>query len=156
MRISVIVMLAAAVGVAGCATSGFPDVVDARDVSTTFGPPTISRIPDAGGVRLPQAGAWKGEPDGVAGPGELLVIEGDNFGRLPTVSIGGRATTIVARTEGGGIVARVPTGIPVGNVPVADVGKSAAGAAARGQRRSRRHRHKRRPPHHPDHVISHG
>ncbi|HEX6839454.1 MAG TPA: IPT/TIG domain-containing protein, partial [Polyangia bacterium] len=103
---------------AGCATSGYPDVVDVRDVSTTFGPPSVSRIRDAGAVRLPQTGAWKGEPDGIAGPGELLVIEGDNFGRLPTVSIGGRATTIVARTEGGGIVARVPTGVPVGNVPI--------------------------------------
>ena len=103
---------------AGCASGGFPDVVDVRDVSTTFGPPSVSRIRDVGAVRLPQAGAWKGEPDGVAGPGELVIIEGDNFGRLPTVSIGGRATTIVARTEGGGIVARVPTGVPVGNVPI--------------------------------------
>ncbi|HEX9101137.1 MAG TPA: IPT/TIG domain-containing protein [Polyangia bacterium] len=103
---------------AGCATGGFPDVVDVRDVSTTFGPPSVHHIRDAGAVRLPQTGAWKGEPDGVAGPGELLVIEGDNFGRLPTVSIGGRATTVVARTGGGGIVARVPAGVPVGDVPV--------------------------------------
>jgi len=114
MRIHAIGMLL----FAGCATGGFPDVVDARDVSTTFGPPTVSRIRDAGAVRLPQAGAWKGESDGIAGPGELLVIEGDNFGRLPTVSIGGRATTIVARTDGGGIVARVPAGVPVGDVPI--------------------------------------
>jgi hypothetical protein len=103
---------------AGCAGAGFPDVTDGHDLSTAFGPPTISRIRDAGLVRLPQTGAWKAESDGVAGPGELLVIEGDNFGRLPTVSIGGRATTIVARTDGGGIVARVPTGVPVGDVPI--------------------------------------
>ncbi|MDB4970451.1 MAG: hypothetical protein JWN44_6140 [Myxococcales bacterium] len=102
----------------GCAGVGFPDVSDGHDLSTAFGPPVISRIRDAGAVRLPQSGAWKGEPDGVAGPGELLVIEGDNFGRLPTVSIGGRATSIVARTDGGGIVARVPTGVPAGDVPV--------------------------------------
>ena len=114
MRLSAIAMLL----FAGCATGGFPDVVDPREVSTTFGPPTVRRIRDAGAVRLPQAGAWRGEPDGVAGPGELIVIEGDNFGRLPTVSIGGRATAIVARTDGGGIVARVPTGVPVGDVPV--------------------------------------
>src|SRR4051812_41695297 len=118
MRIHAIAMLLSAGCAAGCAGPGFPDVVDARDVSTTFGPPSVSRIRDAGAVRLPQTGAWKGEPDGVAGPGELLIIEGDNFGRLPTVSIGGRATTIVARTEGGGIVARVPAGVPVGNVPI--------------------------------------
>src|SRR5690242_1805762 len=114
MRILMIALLATA----GCATAGFPDVVEVREVSTTFGPPSISRVRDAGDVRLPQTGAWKGEPDGVAEPGELLLIEGENFGRLPTVSIGGRATTIVARTDGGGIVARVPTGVPVGNVPV--------------------------------------
>ncbi|MCU1277861.1 MAG: hypothetical protein JWM53_1407 [bacterium] len=113
IHISVLLLLAA-----GCVTTGVPDVIDARDVSTTFGPPSISRIRDAGAVHLPQAGAWKAEPDGVASPGELLVIEGDNFGRLPTVSIGGRATTIVARTGGGGIVARVPTGVPVGNVAI--------------------------------------
>jgi hypothetical protein len=115
MRILTIALLAAT---AGCASSGFPDVVDVREVPTTFGPPSISHIRDVGAVRLPQTGAWKGEPDGVAGPGELLVIEGDNFGRLPTVSIGGRATTIVARTAGGGIVARVPVGVPVGTVPI--------------------------------------
>jgi hypothetical protein len=103
----------------GCASAGFPDVVDTRALSTAFGAPLIRRIRDSGDVRLPESGAWKGEPDGVATPGEILVIEGDNFGRLPTVSIGGRATAVVARTAGGGIVARVPTGIPVGDVAVA-------------------------------------
>ena len=126
MRIRLIGLLAS---LAGCASSGFPDVVDVRDVSTTFGPPSISHIRDAGAVHLPNAGAWKGEPDGIAGPGELLVIEGDNFGRLPTVSIGGRATTVVARTEGGGIVARVPTGVPVGQ----RVDRRLAAQGARGE-----------------------
>ena len=102
----------------GCAGAGFPDVVDGRALSTAYGAPHIRRIRDAGDVRLPETGAWKGESDGAATPGELLVIEGDDFGRLPTVSIGGRATTIIARTDGGGIVARVPTGVPVGDVPV--------------------------------------
>jgi hypothetical protein len=118
MRIYALPILLAAGSLAGCATGGFPDVVDVRQLSTTFGAPSIHRIRDMGAVRLPQAGAWKGEPDGIAGPGELLLIEGDNFGRLPTVSIGGRATSIIARTDGGGIVARVPTGVPVGNVAV--------------------------------------
>jgi hypothetical protein len=104
---------------AGCASGGFPDVTDPRELSSSFGAPHISRIRDAGGVRVPVQGAWKGEEDGVAVPGELLFIEGDNFGRQPTVSIGGRATTIVARTDGGGIVARVPKGAPVGDVEVA-------------------------------------
>lgn len=102
----------------GCAGAGFPDVVENRYVDSALGAPRIGRVRDAGGPRLPETGSWQGEPDGVAVPGELLVIEGDNFGRLPTVSIGGRATTIVARTSGGGIVARVPTGVPVGNTSV--------------------------------------
>jgi hypothetical protein len=105
-------------GVWGCAGAGFPDVIDPNEVSSSLGAPSIDRVRDAGNVHLPGVGAWKGESDGVAGPGELVVIEGDNFGRLPTVSIGGRATTIVARTSGGGIVARVPTGVPVGKVSV--------------------------------------
>jgi len=104
---------------AGCGTSGFPDVTEVRELSSSFGAPRIRLIRDAGGVRVPQLGSWKGESDGVAGPGELVLIEGDNFGRQPTVSIGGRATTIVARTEGGGIIARVPVGVPVGDVEVA-------------------------------------
>ena len=118
MRRYILGVLAAASALVGCATNGFPDVIAVRDVSTTFGAPSVHRIRDLGTVRLPETGTWKGQPDGVAYPGELVLIEGDDFGRLPTVSIGGRATTIVARTDGGGIVARVPTGVPVGNVPI--------------------------------------
>jgi hypothetical protein len=103
----------------GCGTGGFPDVTEVRELSSSFGAPRIGRIRDVGGVRVPLLGGWKGESDGVAGPGELILIEGDNFGRQPTVSIGGRATSIVARTEGGGIVARVPVGVGVGDVEVA-------------------------------------
>jgi hypothetical protein len=101
-----------------CAGAGLPEVVDVREVSGSLGAPSIDRIRDAGNVRVPIAGPWSGASDGVASPGELIVIEGDNFGRLPTVSIGGRATTVVARTAGGGIVARVPTGVPAGAVPI--------------------------------------
>jgi hypothetical protein len=120
MRTLTLTLLAglASGSLAGCAGAGFPDVVEPREVDSALGAPRITRVRDAGGPRLPQTGAWQGEPDGVAVPGELLVIEGDNFGRLPTVSIGGRATTIVARTSGGGIVARVPGGVPVGNTTV--------------------------------------
>jgi hypothetical protein len=113
-RIAIPLVLAAA----GCKTTGFPDVVDATQLPTSFGPPTITRIRDAGSATIPESGRWSGESDGIAVPGELIIIEGENFGRLPTVSIGGRATTIIARTDGGGIIARVPTGVPVGDVPI--------------------------------------
>jgi hypothetical protein len=103
---------------AGCAGSGFPDVIDPAQLMSPFGGPRIDRVRDAGTPRLPVVGAWKGESDGVAAPGELVLIEGAGFGRQPTVSIGGRATSIVARTDGGGIVVRVPAGAPVGDVEV--------------------------------------
>ena len=102
----------------GCAGAGFPEVIDANEVGSSLGGPSIDRVRDAGNVRVPGIGAWKGESDGVACPGELVVIEGGNFGRLPTVSIGGRATGVMARTAGGGIVARVPTGVPSGKILV--------------------------------------
>jgi hypothetical protein len=118
MRKLIIALAFAASATAGCASVGFPELADPKDVPTTWGAPRITRIRDLGSVRLPEAGAWKGEPDGVASPGELILVEGDNFGRLPTVSIGGRATGIIARTEGGGIIAQVPAGVPVGDVPI--------------------------------------
>jgi hypothetical protein len=103
---------------AGCASAGFPDVIDPQEIGSSLGGPSIDRVRDAGNVRIPIGGPWRGESDGAAVPGELIVIEGDNFGRLPTVSIGGRATSVLARTAGGGIIARVPVGVPSGKVPV--------------------------------------
>src|SRR4051812_13929298 len=106
------------VTLAGCGHAGFSEVVDDARLPPAFGPPRIERIRDVGGVKLPTAGAWQGESDGIAVPGELLLIEGENFGQLPTVSIGGRATAVVARTGNGGLVARVPSGVPVGDVAI--------------------------------------
>lgn len=102
----------------GCASSGFPDVIEAREVYAAMGGPRIKRVRDAGNARVPAAGAWAGESDGVFVPGEVVVVEGDNFGKQPTLSIGGRATQVLARTERGGIVARVPNGVRAGDVEV--------------------------------------
>jgi hypothetical protein len=118
LRIEALVMLGL-VGLAGCATTGgFPDVVEPRDLQASVGAPHISRIRDAGISRLPARGAWRGSSDGVASPGEILVIEGSSFGKQPTVTIGGRATSIVARGAGGAIMARVPHGVASGVQPV--------------------------------------
>ncbi len=103
---------------AGCGAGGFPNVIEAREIPSASGSPRISRVRDAGTGRVPSEGAWKGEEDGVATPGELLLIEGDNFGRQPTIAIGGRATGIIARTDGGGVIVRVPVGVPSGEVEV--------------------------------------
>src|SRR5262249_30826295 len=103
--------------ITGCAGAGFPEIIDPQEIGSSLGRPSIDRVRDAGNLRLPVGGSWKAESDGAAVPGELILIEGDNFGRLPTVSIGGRATSVLARTAGGGIIARVPAGVPSGNVP---------------------------------------
>src|SRR5438270_6364530 len=81
----------AALGLCGCAGAGFPDVIEAREVPSSLGAPSIDHVRDAGSARVPIAGPWKGEPDGVAVPGELVLIEGSNFGKQPTVQIRGRA-----------------------------------------------------------------
>jgi hypothetical protein len=118
MRVGVTSLVLFCAAFWGCAGPGLPDVVDPNEIGSSFGAPSIDRVRDAGNVRVPVTGNWKGESDGVACPGEVIVIEGDNFGRLPTVSVGGRATTILARTVGGGIVARVPSGVFSGKVDV--------------------------------------
>src|SRR4051812_6625843 len=85
-------LFVAALVTAGCGAGGFPNIIEARELPSAIGAPRISRVRDAGTVRVPSEGPWKGEEDGVATPGELVLIEGDNFGRQPTISIGGRAT----------------------------------------------------------------
>ncbi|HTE55708.1 MAG TPA: IPT/TIG domain-containing protein [Kofleriaceae bacterium] len=50
--------------------------------------------------------------------GELVLIEGDDFGQLPAVRIGGQAARVLARTGAGGIVCRIPTGIDSGTIEI--------------------------------------
>jgi hypothetical protein len=116
------------IGLAACTTTGLPPVIDARDVSAASGQPHISRIRDAGTVIVPLHGNIEAITDGMAGPGELLVIEGSGFGRQPTVAIGGRPTEVRARTKGDGLVVRVPGGSSTGFV---DVQVTTAGGTAR-------------------------
>jgi hypothetical protein len=103
----------------GCGAGALPHVVDARDVRPGGGTPSISRIRDAGTALVPQSGAIDAVTDGIAAAGELLVIEGGAFGRQPAVTIGGRPTEVLGRTDGGGIVVRVPAGVESGIVDVA-------------------------------------
>jgi hypothetical protein len=103
---------------AGCGGSaGWPEVVDTRSLFAG-GSPSIGRIRDVGTVMIPEAGAWTGESDGVACPGEGLLIDGSGFGKQPTVTVGGRAAEVVARTSGGGILVKVPVAVGVGAQPV--------------------------------------
>jgi hypothetical protein len=101
---------------AACAGSGLPSIIDARDVRPASGAPTITRVRDAGTAMVPRSGALEAITDGIASPGELLVVEGGGFGRQPTVTVGGRPTEVLARTRGDGLVVRVPGGAEVGRV----------------------------------------
>jgi len=117
MRLAVLLVSAGAM--AGCFAGSLPEIIEDRDVPSALGAPRVRRVRDAGTGRLPGQGVWSGVTDEVAVPGELLVIEGDSFGRLPTVTVGGRAAQVLARTDGGGVVVRVPHGVPSGEIEVA-------------------------------------
>ena len=104
---------------AGCGGAGFPDVEEPRWIGISVGAPRVKRVRDIG-TRVPGKPGTPlvGESDGVASPGEQLVIEGSAFGKSPTVTIGGVAAEVVARTVGQGIVVRVPPAVPTGEQPV--------------------------------------
>jgi hypothetical protein len=114
-----IALVCASVGtLAACTETGLPPVIDARDVAAKTGAPAMRRVTDAGTAIVPRQGSIEAVSDGVASPGELLVIEGSGFGRLPTVHVGGRAAEVLARVRGDGIVVRVPAGVPAGPIKI--------------------------------------
>jgi hypothetical protein len=99
----------------GCASSGGLAVVPAADLGQASGAPVISAIEDRGGGDIPAVGqVLPVAQDGIAVIGETLLVRGRNFGRQPTVAIAGRAAAVVSRTEDGGILLRVPPGVPAG------------------------------------------
>ena len=86
-----------------------------RDLAAPDGKPSISKVEDIGAVSILKGRPLKsGGSDGVAVPGELLVIRGENLGRLPGVAFGRKAVDILARLEDGGVVIRVPKGVEPG------------------------------------------
>jgi hypothetical protein len=100
---------------AGCASLEATSVVSPRDLEEATGRPRIDEVRDLGGTDIPSVGVLRmGASDGMAVIGETLWIRGGNFGRQPTVTIGGRAAAVVSRTGDGGILVRVPVGTPVG------------------------------------------
>src|SRR5262249_20129425 len=59
----------------GCSSTGWPSLVDVRDISASFGAPTIDRVRDMGNPYVPVVGDIEGaESDGVATPGEMILI----------------------------------------------------------------------------------
>lgn len=98
----------------GCAPT-WPAVLDPADVaSLSEGTPHIRGVRDLGPAHIGHAGPLQAQSDGVFTVGELVLIEGRGFGKLPTVGIGGRPAELLWRTAGGGIVVRLPVGGPAG------------------------------------------
>jgi hypothetical protein len=104
----------------GCGGGARHLVVTAREVPGASGAPSIARVVDLGDLgAIPTTGPLPAfDSDGVFSVGELVLIEGDDFGKLPTVQIGGRPSAVVARTGSGAIIARIPPGVPSGEIAV--------------------------------------
>src|SRR5215813_5600596 len=67
---------------AGCSSTGWPTLVDVRDISASYGAPTIDRVRDMGNPYVPIVGEIEGaESDGTATPGEMILIQGSGFGK---------------------------------------------------------------------------
>ncbi len=103
-----------------CGGPGPRDITTPRKVPSASGAPSISKVTDLGDLgALPKTGRMpRADSDGVFVVGELVLIEGRNFGKQPTVNIGGRPAESVARTGSGGIIARVPIGVPTGRIEI--------------------------------------
>ena len=64
-----------------------------------------------------------------------MLIEGGGFGKQPTVSLGGRPAEIHWRTDGGGLIVQVPSGVAAGAQPlVVEVGGKRAETTVHVQR----------------------
>ncbi|MBU1241139.1 hypothetical protein KKF84_03170, partial [Myxococcota bacterium] len=104
----------------GCAKPQPMKITKTLDLPESDKAPVISTILDYGNYELPTDGSLEQiTGDGKFVPGELLIIRGKNFGRLPTVTIAEKATPILARLGDGAIVTRMPHGIEAGTQNVA-------------------------------------
>jgi hypothetical protein len=119
MRSAARFLVLVAVGCGGAASSS--TVVGPRDVPAASGTPSISAIRDLGDYGpVPAAGQTlaAGDGDGRFVIGELILVEGKNFGKLPTVAVAGQPAETLARTATGAIITRIPPGVPTGAAPV--------------------------------------
>lgn len=104
---------------AACGSGPWPSVVGPRDVSAAGGAPRVRRVRDLGAFdSLPQGTVPGTGSDGTFVVGEYVLIEGSDFGKLPTVLIGGRPAKALARTSGGGIITQIPAGVLAGSIAV--------------------------------------
>jgi hypothetical protein len=106
---------------AGCGGEpGAREIVDTEQLPPGQLAPRIYRVTDLGDMQsLPRRGAMPAaDSDDRFSLGELVLIQGTDFGRLPAIRIGGQAVRILARTGDGGVVCRIPAGIDSGTIDV--------------------------------------
>ncbi len=103
-----------------CATVGWQAVAPVQEIKDATEAPVVLSANDLGALDLPAEGIVETDrrSDGVASIGEVIWIQGQNFGPNPSVEIGGVAVEVKSRTANEGILARVPPGTPVGTQPV--------------------------------------
>ena len=107
--------------ISGCGSGHGPrDVVVPRHISEGGGAPELSQVTDMGDLEsLPARGPLPQlNKDGLFTIGELMLVEGDDFGKQPAVKVDGRPAQILARIGNGGIVSRIPPGVRTGEVEV--------------------------------------
>lgn len=112
-------MLAALLLVA-CGASLSREIAEPRQIPASSGAPTVMRVVDLGDTdSIPARGPVSTErSDGVFVIGELVLVEGKDFGKLPTISIGGKPAERMARTKSGGILTRIPVEVDAGEAKV--------------------------------------
>lgn len=97
--------------------AGKPRLTSVREVARAGGKPVIKQVIDLGALSLPRSGelATNGS-DGTLVIGELLLVNGDDFGKQPALVLGGQPCEVLAHITGGGVVVRVPRNVPAGEV----------------------------------------
>jgi len=101
--------------VVGCGSSHPFRITKSLDLSEASSGPTITKVLDLGNAEVPTEGeVSRVGMNSQAVIGELLFVQGKEFGRGPSVAIGGLPAVVLARTENGGILVRVPVGVGAG------------------------------------------
>jgi hypothetical protein len=120
LRTSAAVFASAWAALCGCGGPGAHDIVSLDEVPGGSDAPKIAKVTDLGDIpALPAHGALPAaDSDRKFAIGELVLVEGSGFGKLPSVKVGGAPLDIEARTGNGGIVGRIPAGIDAGAAEV--------------------------------------
>ena len=114
-----VLSIAGACIAAACGAAAQDELVPTWKLSPAGGAPRISAIVDLGAIGVPERGAVsRHDSDSAFVVGELVLIQGSDFGKQPTVTIGGQPAALLGRTASGAIVTRIPPSVSTGAVGV--------------------------------------